>query len=72
MAVSSVASSTSAAAQLIEQARQANAKPEATETRAAEKPAEQRQDAKVAPQETPQPVVNTQGQTTGRVINTFA
>ena len=71
MAVSSVASSTSAAAQLIEQARQATAKPEAAETKAAETRPEQRQEPQ-ATQEAPQPVVNTQGQTTGRMINTSA
>ena len=43
MAIDAVSSSTSAAAaQLIEQTRQANAKPEATETRASETRAEQR------------------------------
>lgn len=72
MAISAVTSSTSAAAQLLQQTRQTNARPEATETKAAEKPAEQRQEPQVARQESTQPVVNTQGQTTGRVVNTFA
>ncbi len=73
MAISAVTSSTSAAAQqLLEQARQVNARPEATETKPTETSAQQRQEPQVARQETTQPVVNTQGQTTGRVINTFA
>jgi len=72
MAINAVTSSTSAAAQLLQQTRQSNASPETTETPAAETPAEQRREPQVARQETTQPVVNAQGQTTGRVISIFA
>jgi hypothetical protein len=73
MAIDAVSSSTSAAAaQLIEQTRQANAKPEATETKASETRAEQRQETRPEPAQPAPPVVNTQGQVTGQVINTSA
>jgi hypothetical protein len=75
MAISSVTSSTSTAAQLLEQTRQLNARPEARETRqaeTAEKPATQRQETPETRPQATQPVVNAQGQTTGQVVNTFA
>ena len=75
MAINSVSSSTSLAAQLLQQAQQATAKPEATETRASETRAEQRQDQGPEPTrqtQQAQPVVNTQGQVTGRVVNELA
>lgn len=73
MAIESVSSSNSAAAtQLIEQARQANAKPESGEVRPTGARAEQPREAQPERPEPAQPVVNTQGQVTGRVVNTFA
>jgi len=77
MAISAVNSSTAAAAQLLDQVRQASAKPEASESRATETAAEQRGEPARAAQENPrtaapQPVVNTQGQVTGLVVNTLA
>jgi hypothetical protein len=74
MAVSAVTSSTSAAAQLLEQTRQLNARPEARETNqaeATEKPAQQRMETQETRPQAAQPVVNAQGQTTGQIVNTF-
>ena len=74
MAISGVNSSTAAATQLLDQLRQASAKPQATEARAAATPAEERNEPTAAPRQAApaQPVVNSQGQTTGRIVNTFA
>jgi hypothetical protein len=78
MADISAVSAASNAAQLIEQARQTAPRPEANETRAAETNAEQRTERQPEAeqaqqqQQQAQPVVNAQGETTGRVVNTFA
>jgi len=68
MAVSSVSSSISANTQTVRpQTQQPDQAPQA------KKPDEERTKAQAKPQtEAPKPVVNTQGQTTGKIINVMA
>jgi len=71
MAINSVSQSTSAAPQVLQQPRQQNP---AQQTKAAnpnDQAAKARQVEEKQSQQ-PQPVVNTQGQVTGKVVNTFA
>lgn len=71
MAIHSATSSTSAAAQLLAQAQKSNAKTEAAQAKKTDAAATQpKPEAK--PKEAPKPVVNSQGQKTGQVINTSA
>ncbi len=72
MAINSVNSTASAASQqlLTDQARQTEQARQASQTSQAREAPEASQDNESAESSQPQPVVNTQGQVTGTIVNT--